>query len=401
MISIREIQEARDRIEGAVMRTPCPQSNTLGELCDCELYVKMENLQMTGSFKERGSLNRLLLLDEQSKTEGVIAASAGNHALGLAYHAQRLGIPATIVMPKRAPLIKVEYTRRYGAEVVLAGDNYDEACEEARRLQKKKRLTFVHPFDDEAVIAGQGTMGLEILDQVPGVEAVLVPVGGGGLIAGTALAVKSVRPDCKVFGVEASAAASMCEALDAGQPQTVGTEATTADGIAVKRVGDKTFPLVAEHVDGIVTVDEEEIANAILLLLEIEKTVSEGAGAVPFAAALFHKLEVKGRRVVCVVSGGNIDVNILARIIEKGLIKDGRLARFSLVLRDVPGALASLTQMLAQMGANIMEIRHERDSNDIGLSEARVHFEIETKGACHLAEIKSKLEAAGWKLMPF
>jgi len=400
MISVKDIQDARDRIREAVMRTPCPRSQTLGTLCGCDLYVKMENLQMTGSFKERGSLNKLLLLDDRERAEGVIASSAGNHALGLAYHAQRLGIPATIVMPKRAPLIKVEYTRRYGAEVVLAGDNYDEAYAEALRLQRQKGLAFVHPFDDEAVIAGQGTMGLEILEQVPDVEAILVPVGGGGLIAGTALAVKSLRPRCKVFGVEASAAASMGEALDAGQPKEVATRATTADGIAVKRVGDKTFPLVAEYVDRVVAVDEEEIANAILLLLEIEKTVSEGAGAASFAGALFRKCDVKGKRTVCVVSGGNIDVNILARIIDKGLVKDGRLARFSVVLKDVPGVLGDLTQMLGRMGANIMEIRHERDAADIQLSEARVYFEIETKGASHLADIKDRLEAEGWESYP-
>src|SRR5512138_2471886 len=321
MVSVQDVQAALGRIRDRVYLSPCARSETLSRLTGTSAFLKLENLQKTGAYKERGALNKLLSLTESERARGLIAASAGNHAQGVAYHAGRLGVAATIVMPETTPILKVANTRALGARIVLHGASYDEAYAEARRLEQQEGLTFVHPFDDEAVIAGQGTIGLELLEQVPNLDAVLVPVGGGGLVSGVAIALKSVRPEVRVIGVEAEIIPAMQAALEAGKPVTIEGASTIADGIAVKRAGDLTFGHVRKWVDEIVTVSEEEIASAILYLLEKEKTVAEGAGAVSVAALMNHRAAgLSGRQVVAVVSGGNIDVNLVARIIERGLV---------------------------------------------------------------------------------
>lgn len=399
MIDIRDIQAARDRLKGSIPVSPCPRSVTLGEICGCDMHVKLENLQMTGSFKERGALNKLLCLGDEARRKGVIAASAGNHALGLSYHAQRLKVPAIVVMPVSAPLIKVAFTRRYGAEVVLQGQNYDEACAVARKMAEKRGCLFIHPFDDEDVIAGQGTLALEILDQVKDVEAILVPVGGGGLISGMALAVKTQRPSCRIIGVQSARMASMARALDTGRARPIRSCRTLADGIAVRKPGGHTFDLVSRFVDQIVVVEEDELAHAVLLLLEVEKTLAEGAGAAALAGAIYRKCRIKGERVVCVVSGGNMDVNLLSRIIDQGLAKDGRLACLSVVLQDTPGALGALANLLGELSVNIMEIRHEREFAGVDLSHAVVHVKIETQGLSHLKKVRAALKKAGVEIL--
>jgi len=400
MPTVDDILAARERIQANVHRTPLEYTEALSQLTGNKVWLKLENLQRTGSFKDRGSLNKLLLLTDAEKAAGVICASAGNHGQGVASGAQRLGIHATIVMPVGAPLMKAAACRSFGAEVVLAGTNFDEACTEARRIAAERGLTWVHAFDDPAVIAGQGTVGLEILEQLPDVDAIVVPVGGGGLIGGIALAVKSVNPRVRVYGVEAERVASMEAALSAGKIVEVRGGRTLADGIAVRRAGEHTFPLVREWVDGIATVDEEEIASAILTLMEREKTVAEGAGATPLAALANRKLALSGRRVVLVISGGNIDVNILSRIIERGLVKDGRLVRLMVRIVDVPGALARLTTEVAETRANIVEIHHQRAFSTAELGETDVELTLETRGPEHIRELLDRLAAAGYAIAP-
>jgi threonine dehydratase len=353
---------------------------------------------MTGSFKERGAANLLLQLDAGERRRGVVAASAGNHGLAVAFHAARLGIPATIVMPTYAPLIKVTSARRYGAEVILHGADYDEAYEQAQTLVRERGAVFVHAFDDARVVAGQGTLGLELLEQLSEIDAVLVPVGGGGLIGGVALAIKAHRPDVRVIGVQSAAVPAMERALAAHERVSVPAGATIADGIAVRRVGHVTFPLAARHVDSVVTVDEEELANAILLLLEIEKTVVEGAGAAPLAALLHRPLGLAGGRVVLVLSGGNIDVTMLARIIERGLVKDGRLVRLLVVLQDRPGALARLTALIADERANILHIDHDRAFSRQPIGSSEVELTLETSGRKQIDALKQRLEAGGYSV---
>ncbi len=328
MIGTREIVEARQRIRDRIYLSPCARSETMSRRCGAVTFFKLENLQMTGSFKERGALNKILQLDPEARRRGVIAASAGNHAQAVAYHAAQDGIPATIVMPRRTPLIKVANTRQHGAEVILHGNDFDEAYAHALEIERERGLIAIHPFDDEAVIAGQGTIALELLEQEPDLQVVIVPIGGGGLISGIAVAIKALRPRIKVIGVEAAACPSMKESLEAGKRVVVRSGTTIADGIAVKQPGALTLEYVKRLVDDVVTVDEEEIANAVLLLLEQEKTVTEGAGAVTLAALYNRRVRAaRGKRTVMIVSGGNIDVNILSRIIERGLAKDGRLVR--------------------------------------------------------------------------
>jgi len=392
------VEAARVRLQGAIYETPCAYSQTLSELSGAQCYVKLENLQMTGSFKERGAANLLLQLSAAERRRGVTAASAGNHGLAVAFHAARLGIPATIVMPTYAPLIKVTSARRYGAEVILHGANYDEAYERAQAVVAERDAVFVHPFDDARVVAGQGTLGLELVEQVEGLDAVVVPVGGGGLIAGVALAIKSRRPDVRVIGVQSAAVPGMERALAAGERVRVPAGATIADGIAVRRVGALTYELAARLVDNVVTVDEEELANAVLLLLEIEKTVVEGAGAAPLAALLNRSLGLTGGRVVLVLSGGNIDVTMLARIIERGLVKDGRLVRLGVVLQDRPGALARLTAQLAEERANILQIEHDRAFAGQPIGSTEVELTLETSGRKHIDAIKQRLESAGYSV---
>ena len=396
MIALSDVQQALSRIRDSVYLSPCALSATFSQLTGNSIYLKLDNLQRTGAFKERGALNKLLCMTETERQRGVIAASAGNHAQGVSYHAGRHGVRAVICMPLTTPLIKVSATRGYGADVILHGANYDEAFDEALRRSQQDHLTLVHAFDDEVVIAGQGTLGLEILEQVPDVEAVIVPIGGGGLIGGIACAVRESRPKVKIFGVQPARLPSMKVAVAEGKPVTINPAATIADGIAVRRAGDRTLPLVQKYVDDIVTVDEEEIANAILLLLEREKTLAEGAGAAAIAALLNHKLPLSGKKVAVLVCGGNIDVTLLSRIIERGLVKDGRLVRLRVHLPDYPGALNRLTAILAQHRANIVETSYDRAYYGVNLGETAIDITMETRGPDHIAEILSALGAGGY-----
>ena len=397
MITTADIEAARARIRTSIYQSPCALSETFSRVAENKIYLKLENLQMTGSFKERGALNKILLLREGGdKTPGVMAASAGNHAQGVAYHATRQGIRARIFMPLTTPLIKVAATKGYGAEVILFGANYDEAFAEARAVCAAEGWTFIHPFDDEAIIAGQGTLGLEIIEQNPYLDAAIIPIGGGGLIGGVACALKETNPKIKVIGVQTSRLPSMLAAVDGGRPVTLAPAQTIADGIAVRRAGDLTLPLVQKYVDAIVTVDEEEIANAILFLLEREKTLAEGAGAAGVAALLQHKTGLQGKKVVVVVCGGNIDVNFLARIIERGLVKDGRLVRLRIKIRDYPGSLHAVTGLLAETRANILSIVHDRAYYGVSLGETAVEVTVETRGREHIDELAARLAAANY-----
>jgi len=395
-VTLTEIHAAMGRVRDSIYLSPCARSEEMSQLTANSVYLKLDNLQRTGAFKERGALNKLLTLTGEERSRGVIAASAGNHAQGLAYHAGRHAIQAQIVMPLTTPLIKVSATKGYGADVVLHGANYDEACEEAIRRSSEFGMTFVHPFDDEVVIAGQGTMGLEILQQVPDIEAVLAPIGGGGLIAGVACAVKETTPHVRVIGVQPARLPSMKVAIAEGHPVTLSPAATIADGIAVRRAGEKTLPLIQKYVDDIVTVDEEEIANAILLLLEREKTLAEGAGAAAIAALINRKTPWSGKKVAVLVGGGNIDVSLLSRIMERGLVKDGRLVRLRVHLPDYPGALHRVTGILAQHRANIVETSYDRAYYGVNLGDTAIDITMETRGPDHIAELLSALSASGY-----
>ena len=395
-VTLADVEAARARLAGVIHETPCAYSQRLSDLTGARVFVKLENLQMTGSFKERGAANVLLQLSPAERKRGVVTASAGNHVLAVAFHAARLGVGAVIVMPEWAPLTKVTAARRQGAEVVLHGENYDEAYARAREIETERGLVFVHPFDDLRVIAGQGTIGLELAAQVPDLEAVLVPVGGGGLAAGTAVAVKGRKPGVEVIGVQADEVAAMKAAWASGERVTVPSAPTIADGIAVRRAGEHTLALCRQWVDQIVSVSEEEIANAILLLLEIEKTVVEGAGAVPLAALVNKKVAGAGKTVALVLSGGNIDVNLISRIIERGLVKDGRLVRLAVMLRDRPGQLARLTALVAEMRANVLHILHDRAFSRARLGETEVELTLETSGREQIEAMKRHLTEAGY-----
>ncbi len=398
MLSLSDVEAARQRLSETIYASPCAYSETLSRLTGSRCFVKLENLQMTGSFKERGAANRLLTLSEAERIRGVVAASAGNHGLAVAFHSERLGIRSVIVMPEWAPLIKVTSARYHGAEVVLAGANYDEAYAHARGIQTERRLTFIHPFDDPAVIAGQGTLGLELLEQCPDMDAVVVPVGGGGLISGVALVIKAKNPKVQLIGVQAEEMAAMQASLSAGQRIILPAAATIADGIAVRQVGECTFELAMKYVDSVVTVNEEEIANAILLLLEIEKTVVEGAGATTLAALVNKKIALAGKTVVLVLSGGNIDVNVISRIIERGLVKDGRLVRLSVLLQDRPGALARLAALVAESRANVLHISHDRAFSHARIGETQVELTLETSGRQQIEAVKRRLGDAGYQV---
>jgi threonine dehydratase len=399
MLDVALIEAARERLRDAIYETPCAHSQTLSELTRTRCFVKLENLQMTGSFKERGAANLLLQLDADERARGVVTASAGNHGLAVAYHAARLGIPAVIVMPEWAPLIKAASARRSGAEVILVGENFDESYARARELGAARGLVFVHPFDDERVIAGQGTVGLELLEQCPDADAVLVPVGGGDLIGGVATALKSRRASVRVIGVQSAALPGMLRSVEAGTRIAVPAAATIADGIAVREVGERTLELAQKLVDRIVAVGEEELAAAILRLLEIEKTVVEGAGAAPLAALLNRPLGLEGATVVLILSGGNIDVTMLSRIIERGLVKDGRMVRLSIVLRDRPGALARVSDLIAEERGNIVQIEHDRAfSRWVAIGETVVEVTLETSGRAHIDALIARLSAAGYRV---
>jgi threonine dehydratase len=393
---IKSIQEAVTRIRDSIFVSPFVRSETFSQLTGNSIFLKLENLQMTGSFKERGALNKILLLTEEERRRGVIAASAGNHAQAVSYHATKRGIKAQICMPLTTPMVKVSATRGYGAEVILVGANYDETCQDALRRCREQGLTFIHPFDDPAVIAGQGTLGIEMLEETDDLDAVILPVGGGGLIAGVACAVKEMQPHIQVIGVQSSKLPSMKAALERNELVTLPPNKTIADGIAVRRAGDQTFPLVQKYVDDVVTVDDEEIANAILLLLEKEKTLTEGAGAVAAAAVLSKKLPHRGKKLGVVVSGGNIDVTLLSRIIERGLVQDGRLLRIRIHLPDHPGALQRLATVIADHKANIIETLHDRAYYGVVLGDTVIDITMETRGPEHIAELKSALDAAGY-----
>jgi threonine dehydratase len=396
MIALQDIRTARERIRNAIRVSPCTHSEAFSALTGNSIFLKLDNQQRTGAFKERGALNKLLTLSDEERRRGVIAASAGNHAQGVAYHAGRHGIRARIVMPLPTPLTKVSSTRAYGADVLLHGANYDEAYAKALDLSREDGLTLIHAFDDDAVIAGQGTLGLEILEQHPEVEAVVVPIGGGGLIGGIACAVKETNPAVRLYGVQPAKIASMKAAVSEGKPVTLAAAATIADGIAVRRAGERTLPMVQKYVDEIVTVEEEEIANAILLLLEREKTLAEGAGAAAIAAMLNRKLPLEGKRVAVLVCGGNIDVTLLSRIIERGLVKDGRLVRLRVHLPDYPGALHRLTGILAEHRANIVETSYDRAYHNVNLGDTAIDITMETRGPDHIAELIAALVAAGY-----
>src|SRR5271163_1749158 len=396
-VSLSGIERARERIREFIFLSPCLRSAALTRMTGQEIYLKMDNLQRTGAFKERGALNKLLTLTEDEKRRGVIAASAGNHAQAVAYHSTQRGIRSQIVMPLMTPLGKVAATRGFGAEVVLCGANYDEACAEAILRAETEGMTFLHPFDDPEVIQGQGSIGLEILEQAPQIEAVVVPIGGGGLIGGVACAIKETNPRVRVIGVQTERLPSMLRAAEAGQPVTVPAEATIADGIAVRRAGEHTLPLVQRYVDELVTVDEEEIANAILVLLEREKTLAEGAGAVALASLLQHKTSLNGQRTAVLVCGGNIDVSLLARIIERGLVKDGRRTRLRVHLADRPGALHQLTKILSDQRANIVETLHNRAYYGVNLGDTVIDITLETRGASHITQIADALSVEGYR----
>jgi threonine dehydratase len=395
VLTLADIEAARARIRGGIYESPCVESIPLSQLTGAHIYCKLDYLQRTGSFKERGARNALLQLSPEQRARGVIAASAGNHALGVAYHSALLGIPVTVVMPKFAPLIKVSNCRQLGATVVLHGSDLSEARVEAEAIAARERLTFIHPFDNEHVIAGQGTIALEILEQAPDVQAIVAPVGGGGLLAGIGTVVEARKPDVRVIGVEPAHAACLTAALAAGHPVPVTLSSTLADGLAVAQAGAFAFDVLRRVVDQVVTVDEATIALAVLRLIELEKSVVEGAGAAPLAAFLAGKLDtLRGRNVVLVLCGGNIDLTILDRVIEIGLVADGRQSRFTVSISDRPGGLARLAEVIASTGASIKEIVHDRAFSGPDLSEVRVVCVVETTGHDHVAALLRALAGA-------
>jgi threonine dehydratase len=398
VITLADIERARERLRDVIHLSPCARSETLSRRTGCELYLKLENLQMTGSFKERGAFNKLAALDEAQRVGGVIAASAGNHAQGLAFAGRRFGVRVTVVMPVATPLIKVSATRSYGAEVKLIGDTYDDAAAEAARLSQAHGLTLVHPFDDDAVIAGQGTIGLELLEQVPDLDAVVVPVGGGGLAGGIAVAIHGRRPQVEVFGVQTALVPSMRTALERGAPVLLDKARTLADGISARKVSARTLEIAKAHLARVALVDEEEIAEAILLLLEGEKTVAEGAAAAALAAVVHGKLPVEGKRVVVLVSGGNIDVNRLSRVIDRGLVKSGRCMRAWVQIPDVPGSLAALLAEVARLRANVLQVHHDRLAARTEPGMTAVELVLETRGFDHIAELEAAIADAGWSI---
>ncbi len=395
MVTAQDIHDARARLGDSIKVTPMFASAALSDATGGRVSLKLENLQVTGSFKARGAGNKLLGLTPEERHRGVVAASAGNHAQGVAYHAQRLGIPATIVMPVFTPLIKVTRTQSYGAHVVLFGDNYDESFDEAARLARDKGYVYVHAYDDDDVIAGQGTVGFEIVEQMPDVDVVLIPIGGGGLAAGAAVALKSARPQVKIVGVETAVLPSMKRAIEAGEPVRLPAARTLAEGIAVRLVGERTLPLCRDLLDDIVLVEDDEIARAILLLLERDKTVAEGAGAAGVAALIGKKLDVRGKNVCVLLCGGNIDVNVLSRIIERGLVETGRLTRLEVRIPDRPGALAEMLAEVARCRANVVKVHHERAFVRGGLGQVGVQLVLETRGPAHAAELIEALRALG------
>lgn len=400
-LSFLAIEEARARIASCVLRTPCQVSERLSALCGATVFVKFENLQATGSFKERGAANRLLQLSARERGAGVVTASAGNHGLGVAYQAKRLGISAVVVMPKGAPLIKQSSVERLGARVVLDGDTYEEAVARGRAIGRRERRVYVHGFDDPEIIAGQGTLGIELIEDVPGLDAVLVPVGGGGLIAGVGAAIKALAPRVKVIGVEPERCASMRAALRRGRPVDVDAKPTLADGLAVNRVGRHPLRIARGVIDRIVTVSEDDIARAILVLLEAEKSVVEGAGAAPLAALLGGKLRLAGRRVALPLCGGNIDMNLMTHIVERGLAKDGRLVWLRTFASDRPGSLAAIGRIVADSGASVKDVYHNRVFGRIEPGTVEIDWVLETRGHAHIDAIVKLLRRQRIRVQTF
>ncbi len=399
MISFNDILEARERIKRQIIKTPTTFSSTLSAMVKCNVHLKLENLQLTGAYKVRGALNRLEQLSDEEKANGVIASSAGNHAQGVALAAKKLGIKATIVMPETTPLSKIQGTKKFGAEVILHGNVYDEAYEKALELQKIHNQTFIHPFNDNAIIAGQGTIGLEIFEDIENLDIVVIPIGGGGLISGCALALKTLKPSIRIIGVEAAQMPAMKTSIENGKITTIPKAKTIADGIAVTTIKENTFEIVQKYVDEIVTVSEAEIAHAIMMLLEVEKVLTEGAGACAFAALASGKIsDIKSKNVGVIVSGGNLDLNFLSKVIDRGLTADGRICNLKIIVPDSPGVIADITTLIAKHGANIIEIHHNRNFANTHLGETTVNFSLETKGHKHIDEIISTLKNSQYKI---
>lgn len=396
VLELADVQKAWDVVRGQVRHTPVKRTSSLSEMTGADFHLKLENFQRTGSFKVRGALNKVHALTAAERKAGVVAASAGNHAQGVAYAAAKAGVQATIFMPEDATLAKVAATRGYGAEVKLSGKDYQEAFEAAEAHQKRTGATFVHAFEDPLVMAGQGTLGLEMAQDLPDLDAVLVPIGGGGLIAGIATALKGLRKDVEVIGVQAEGASTIAPSLAKGVPVQLDEVRTMADGIAVRRSGALTLEVIKRRVDRIVTVSESEIAAGILFLLERQKAVVEGAGAVTVAAAMHKKAELAGKKACAVVSGGNIDMTLVSRIIQKGLVKEGRIAVLETVISDKPGSLASFLAILAKAKASVIDLRHDRDRLDLAITRTAVEVHVETRGAEHIREVQKALADAGY-----
>ena len=394
-VTLDQIKAAAALIEGAVIKTPTTHSRTLSEIVGAKVVLKFENLQYTGSFKDRGALVKLASLSDDEKKAGVIAMSAGNHAQAVAYHSQRLGIASTIVMPQGTPQVKAQNTQRFGARVVFEGETIDEAAVRARAMAAEEGLVFVHPYDDEKVIAGQGTVALEMLEKFPDLDVLLAPIGGGGLIAGNAIAAKALRPEIEIIGVEAALYPSMRQALDNQAPTSGGR--TLAEGIAVKTVGKMTKPVVEALVSDVLAVDEKALEYAVQLMLSIEKAVVEGAGAATLAALLAHRERFEGRTVGLIVSGGNIDLRLLSSVILKGLVRDGRIVRMRIEISDIPGTLARIATIIGEADANIIEVYHQRAFSGLPAKNAELDVVLETRGGDHVNEIIEKLKAIGFR----
>ena len=399
MLTLESFEQASEIVKQVTQETKLIKSSYFSDLTGNKVYLKPENMQRTGAYKVRGAYYKISTLSDEERNKGLITASAGNHAQGVAYAAHKYGVKAVIVMPTTTPLIKVERTKSYGAEVILHGDVYDEACAHALELAEKEGYTFIHPFDDEDVIAGQGTIGLELLEQLPEVEAVIIPIGGGGLISGVAYAIKNLNPNIRVYGVQAKGAPSMLNSIEHGKIERLEGVRTIADGIAVKEPGIHTFDLCQQYVDEIVSVTDDEISTAILALIEQHKLIAEGAGAVAVAAAMFNKVPIKGKKVICLISGGNIDVNILSRVIGRGLQKSGRSCSMTIELVDKPGQLQHVSEIIASTGANVVSVYHERVSHTADINGCYLRLEMETRNQQQINEIRQLLTVSGYKIV--
>lgn len=398
MISYEDILKARKQLEGVIHETPLHYSSTFSELSHNNVYLKLENLQKTGSFKVRGAYNKILSLSSEERKKGVIAASAGNHAQGVAYSCQMLNIPCTIIMPLGAPLSKIEATKGYGATVELTGHSFDDALAQALKLQKQTEATFVHAFDDDAIIAGQGTIGLEILEQCSDADAIVCPIGGGGLIAGTLKAIKTYNPEIKVFGVQARSCNSMSQSLEQKKPTLIDALPTMADGIAVKKPGEKTFDIVKKYVDDIFVVDEMELARTMLLLLERNKLLVEGSGASALAALMYQKIPIKDKKVVAILSGGNVDISFVSKVIEYGLMESGRYLTFKTLIEDKPGKLPEILGIISELQANILNINQQRVGVKVFPGETQLQISLETKDQEHIKMILEQLRRSGYDI---